>query len=60
MERVGEESRLILVCIRGWEKERGGVQGKEGKGTRRRESPGGGRLVSSDCVGVLGRGPETE
>lgn len=41
-------------------KERGGVQGGEGKGTRRRESPGGGCLVSSDCVGVLGRGPETE
>lgn len=34
--------------------------GRGGEGTKRRESPGGGRLISSDCVGVLGRGPETE
>ena len=31
MGRVGEESRLILACIRGWGKERGGVQGEEGE-----------------------------
>lgn len=44
------------MCIQGLGKERGWGPGERKEEGDKRESPGRGRLVSSDCVGVLGRG----